>query len=282
MFVLMMVAIKLLHESVPVGEIIFTRSILGLVAVCLSYQLMGQFSGNFKIRSAQSHLPWALSAAMAMAMWFVGITLIPLPEATAISFVMPLFVVALAYFILGETIRIVRWVAVAIGITGVGIIIWPSLGAGADYTSASAAGAALSLGASLCWAYAQISLRRLSKKETSGSAVVSFSIATMVLSLFSLPLGWVVPTSGEWGLIALCGISGGFGQLCVAQSLRYTEASALAPFEYLVFPVSSIAAILLFNEYPDNNIWLGLPFVIFGGLLVIYREHQLSRKNQPQ
>ncbi len=282
LFVIMMVAIKFLHQQVPIGQIIFARSILGLAAVCLAFQLMGQFRGNFTINSLRSHVSWATSAALAMAMWFVGLTLIPLPEATAISFIMPLLVVALAWLLLGEKIRLIRWIAVAIGITGVGIIIWPSLGVGADYTSASALGAALSLGASFCWAFAQISLRRLSKTESSGSAVVSFSVATMILALFSLPFGWTNPTASEWGLIAVCGIAGGFGQLSVALSLRYTEASALAPFEYLLFPVSSVAAIIWFGEYPDSNIWIGLPFVVFGGLLVIFREHQLSKRKQKE
>lgn len=273
----MMISIKFMHNKVPIGQIIFSRSLLGIFAVALVYYLRGELSGCFVVQSPRAHLPWALFASTAMATWFVCITMIPLPEATAIGFIMPLLVVALAVFILNEKIRIVRWVAILSGLTGVGIIVWPRLGVGADHSSMSSIGAALALGAALCWATAQIYLRRLTRTETSGSAVLSFSLATMALSLFSLPLGWVVPTAVDWGLIAICGIAGGFGQLCVAESLRFAEASVLAPFEYLAFPVASIAAIFLFDEYPDSNIWWGLPFVIAGGLLVIYREHQLGK-----
>lgn len=275
-----MIAIKFMQDRIPVGQIIFARSLLGMMAVALTYFLMGKFKGKFTVRSPRAHLTWSISAATAMAMWFVCITLIPLPEATAIGFIMPLLVVALAYFILGETIRIVRWLAILSGLTGVGIIVWPSLGVGADYSSTASIGAALALGASLCWAFAQITLRRLTKTETSGSAVLSFSITTMLLSLLSLPLGWAVPTAYDWALIALCGIAGGFGQLCVAESLRFAEASTLAPFEYLAFPLASLAAIFFFAEYPNANIWWGLPLVVAGGLLVIYREHQLEKRKQ--
>jgi len=274
----MMIAIKLLHDGVPIGEIIFARSLLGMLSVAAIYQLRGEFKGRFVIKSVRAHTFWALSAATAMGMWFVCITLIPLPEATAIGFAMPLLVVAMAFFVLGEQVRVVRWVAILTGLIGVGIIIWPSLGTRANYGSAAAIGAALALGAAVFWALAQTLLRRLTQTETSGSAVLSFSIATMILSLFSLPLGWSVPDAGQWALILLCGVAGGFGQLCVAESLRFAEASALAPFEYLAFPVASIAAIFFFGEYPQANVWLGLPLVVAGGLLAIFREHQLAKK----
>lgn len=278
LFVVMMIAIKLLQGSVPIGEIIFTRSLLGMMAVALVYKSIGRFEGRFVIRSVRAHTMWALSAAIAMTMWFTCITLIPLPEATAIGFAMPLLVVAMAFFILGETIRLVRGVAVLTGLAGVGIIVWPSLGTDANYGSASTIGAALALGAAVFWALAQTLLRKLTRSETSGSAVLSFSFATSLLAIFSMPFGWVIPDTEQWALILLCGVAGGFGQLCVAESLRFAEASALAPFEYLAFPVASIAAIFLFNEYPDTNVWMGLPLVVAGGLLVIFREHQLSKR----
>lgn len=280
LFVVMMISIKFLQDDVPIGQVIFARSLLGMFAVVLVYYIRGQLASSFVIRSVRTHTVWSVSAASAMGMWFVCITLIPLPEATAIGFIMPLLVVALAYFILKEKIRIIRWVAILSGLTGVGIIVWPRLGVGADYSSTASIGAALALSSALCWAFAQIALRRLTKTETSGSAVLSFSVTTMIMSLFSLPFGWVSPSVSEWGLIAICGIAGGFGQLCVAESLRFAEASALAPFEYLAFPVASIAAIFFFGEYPDANIWWGLPLIVAGGLLVIYREHQLSKRQK--
>ncbi len=278
----MMIAIKLLHNDIPIGEVIFARSLLGIAAVIGVYKLRGQFAGRFVIGSVRAHSYWAFSAATAMVMWFICITLIPLPEATAIGFVMPLLVVAMAFFILGETVRVVRWIAILTGLAGVCIIVWPRLGVGANYGSASAIGAALALGAALFWALAQVLLRRLTQTETSGSAVLSFSIATMLISLLSLPFGWALPTASQWGLILLCGVAGGFGQLCIAESLRFAEASALAPFEYLAFPIASLAAIVFFDEFPDAHIWYGLPLVVAGGLLVIFREHQLSKKAAQQ
>jgi len=289
LLVTMIVAIKLVHDNIPIGQIIFTRATIGIATVYLFYQISdrsGTATTQLRIISYRAHLPWALSAACAMIMWFVAITLIPLPEATAIGFIMPLLVVAFAWALLGERIRVVRSVAIASGLVGVTIIVWPRLGIGADYGSLAAIGAVLSLSAAVFWAYAQVRLRQLSRTETSGSAVISFSVATMLLALLTIPLSWshvpalswVLPDKIAWGWLLLCGIAGGFGQLTTALALRYATPATLAPFEYLSFPFASIAAIFLFGEHPDANIWWGLPFVVTGGLLVILREYQLSRR----
>jgi len=277
LFVIMMAMVKFLHEKVPLGQTIFFRALIGLGAVVLVYSLRGEFRQTFRIVSVKKHLGWALSCACAMVLWFTALTLIPLPEATAIGFVVPLITVALAWMLLGERVRFFRWIAVLVGLLGVGIIIWPRLGLGADYGSKAAFGAALALGAASLWALAQVFLRRLSKTETSGSAVMSFSVATMVLGFVTIFNGWSIPSAIEWAAIVLCGLAGGFGQLCIAQSLRYGEASTMAPFEYLTFPVASIVGALAFNEYPHDNVWLGLPLVVAAGLFVIYRERRLSR-----
>lgn len=284
----MMVTIKLVHDQVPIGQIIFTRAIIGVATVYVFYLLHdrnNKSQSRFAIKSYKSHLPWALSAASAMTMWFIAITLIPLPEATAIGFAMPLLVVAFAWALLGERIKVVRSIAIASGLIGVTIIVWPRLGLGADYGSAAAIGAALSLTSAVSWAFAQVCLRKLAKTESSGSAVISFSVATMCMAIFTVPLGWAVPALGwsipdstGWFWLALCGVAGGLGQLSTAEALRFATPATLAPFEYLSFPIASVAAILFFGEHPDANIWWGLPFVVAGGLLVIFREYQLSQR----
>ena len=272
----MMAMVKILDERVPLGQTIFFRALIGLSAVFLVYYLRGEFRQTFTILSVRRHTGWALSCACAMMLWFTALTLIPLPEATAIGFVVPLITVALAWLVLGERVRVFRWIAVLVGLLGVAIIIWPRIGVGADYGSSAALGAMVALCSASLWALAQIFLRRLTTTESSGSAVLSFSVATMGLGLASLFWGWVNPAAVEWLAIAVCGLAGGFGQLCIAQSLRYGEASTMAPFEYLTFPVASVVGIVVFNEYPDHSVWLGLPLVVAAGLFVIYRERQLN------
>ena len=205
----MMAMVKILDERVPLGQTIFFRALIGLSAVFLVYYLRGEFRQTFTIVSVRRHTGWALSCACAMMLWFTALTLIPLPEATAIGFVVPLITVALAWLVLGERVRVFRWMAVLVGLLGVAIIIWPRIGVGADYGSSAALGAMVALCSASLWALAQIFLRRLTTTESSGSAVLSFSVATMVLGLASLFWGWVNPAAVEWLAIAVCGLAGG-------------------------------------------------------------------------
>ena len=175
--------VKILDERVPLGQTIFFRALIGLSAVFLVYYLRGEFRQTFTIVSVRRHTGWALSCACAMMLWFTALTLIPLPEATAIGFVVPLITVALAWLVLGERVRVFRWMAVLVGLLGVAIIIWPRIGVGADYGSSAALGAMVALCSATLWALAQIFLRRLTTTESSGSAVLSFSVATMGLCL---------------------------------------------------------------------------------------------------
>lgn len=289
LLVAMMVSLKFATERVTIGQVIFIRAIIGVATIYLFYRLIDRDGGRserLKIHSIRSHLPWALSSAAAMTMWFVALTLIPLPEATAIGFILPLLMVVLAWALLGEKIKLIRSLAITCGFAGVSIIIWPRLGTGADYGSAPAIGAALSLAAVTCWAFAQIFLRSLSKTESGASAVITFSVATMIIALFTIPLSaiqpelsWITPDTTGWLLLIACGITGGLGQLCTAESLRYATPGTLAPFEYLAFPIASVAGIVFFGEHPDANIWKGLPFVVAGGLVVILREYQLNNRS---
>lgn len=288
LLVTMMVCLKFATEQITVGQIIFTRAIIGVATIYLFYRLVIRDSvrtAGLRIKSIRDHLPWALSSALAMVMWFIALTLIPLPEATAIGFLLPLLVVAFAWLLLGEKIRLIRTLAIASGLLGVSIIVWPRLGTGADHGSASAIGAALSLAAVVCWAFALVCLRTLSRTESGGAAVISFSVATMLVALLTIPIGlvqpqlsWLWPDTTSWLWLILCGVTGGLGQLSTAESLRYATPGTLAPFEYLAFPIASIAAIIFFNEHPDVNIWKGLPLVVAGGLVIIIREYQLKNR----
>ena len=114
-------------------------------------------------------------------------SLIPLPEATAIGYTTPIFAVILAALVLGETVRIFRITAVAIGLVGVMIVIWPQLSFSGEGPSAEtfAAGAGLgvllTLGASLVRAIVQIHIRELVKTEHPAAIVFYFSVTASAI-----------------------------------------------------------------------------------------------------
>ncbi len=136
---------------------------------------------------------------LALTLAYVSAALIGFEHAVVaeqVTLVWPPSGIALAALILGETVRLFRWSAVAIGFVGILIILWPRftvLDAGA-VADAALLGAIFSLAAAFCSAFASVFIRTMTKTESMGTIVLYFSLSASVLSLISLPLGWAMPT----------------------------------------------------------------------------------------
>ena len=160
-FTLMVTTVKLLDGRLPAGELVFARSLIGLVPVLLMVMWRREFATAFKTSLPFGHAVRALVGVSAMGLWFTALSMLPLPDATAISYAAPLLTIVLAAVLLGETVRIFRWTAVLIGFSGVMVILWPHLGGGGDLSDTAALGAVLAFGAACCMALAMILVRRL-------------------------------------------------------------------------------------------------------------------------
>ncbi|RUV77754.1 EamA/RhaT family transporter, partial [Mesorhizobium sp. M1A.F.Ca.IN.020.32.1.1] len=123
---------------------------------------------------------------------FYGLLHLPLPEAIAIGYAMPLLAVIFAAIFLRETVRLYRWSAVIIGLTGVLIITWPRLTLfhNGDFGSSEALGAAAVLASAALGAMAMVLVRKLVKVERTHTIVLYFSLSASVFSLATLPFGW--------------------------------------------------------------------------------------------
>ena len=159
---------------------------------------------------------------------FAAYSRLPLADATAIGFAAPLFVVILAVFMLGERVHAYRWSAVVLGFVGVMVIVGPEAG----IAPGALLGAGYALSGALLAALAMIFVRRMSKHEHSTTIAFYFMLTSCVISLFTLPLGWTVPTRSEAPILVFLGLAGGTGQLFLSYSYRFSEASVLAPFDY--------------------------------------------------
>jgi len=94
-------------------------------------------------------------------------------------------------------------------------------------------GALTALMAAVFSALAQVFARRLVATETTGAIVFWFSMMSMVLSMTTIPLGWVWPSSTELWLLIGAGLLGGMGQILLTESYRHAEVAVIAPFDIL-------------------------------------------------
>lgn len=276
-FSVMVALVKVLGETVPVGQIVFFRALFGLVPLALMIQWQRSWNSALATRRPLGHVGRGLIGATAMALWFASLARLPLPDATAISFAQPLMTTALAVLILGEVVRLYRWTAVAVGFAGVIVVLWPNLGLGSTLADETRRlGAILALASACAMALAQVYVRQLIKTETTTSVVFWFSALTSLFALATLPFGWVVPDMATLALLVGAGLLGGAGQIAMTHSYRLAPASVVAPFDYTGMVFAVVLGLWLFDEVPGPAVIAGSVLVVGAGLFVIYREHRIG------
>ncbi|APE42065.1 EamA family transporter [Sulfitobacter alexandrii] len=275
LFTCMSAIIKSTSDEIPPGEQVFFRSLFAIPIILIWLAQRGQLKVGLKAKNPMGHVWRGLFGTTAMGLTFAGLGLLPLPEVTAIGFATPIFTVLLAAVMLGERIRLLRISAVAVGLVGVLIILWPRFG-GAQMDQMATLGAMLILGATLMRSLVQVHLRQLVQNEHTAAIVFYFSATATVLSLLTLPFGWVIPTGQTALLLISAGLVGGVAQILVTSSYRFGSVSMLAPYDYTSMLFAIVLGYVIFGELPTIMMLAGAALVICAGVLVIWREHQLG------
>ena len=280
-FAVMQALVRSLGQEIPVGEVVFFRSLLAVVPVVAIYALRGELADAIHTKRLLGHVGRGLVGLAGMFFSFAALARLALAEATAISFASPLVTVALAALMLRERVRIYRWSAVAIGFLGVLVMLAPHLDAahfGGGGLSTPTLGAAFALAAACCNAGAVIQTRRLTDTETTSSIVLYFSLVCTVGGLVTLPFGWAAPTRWELAALIGTGLLGGAGHLLLTESYRYAPASAVAPFDYTAILFAVVLGYVMFGEVPTGLVIVGAIIVVAAGLFVLWRERMLGLK----
>ena len=277
-FVFMAALVKESSRMVPAGEAVFFRSIFALPIIFGWLWLSGNMVSGLKIVSFFDHFWRGLVGTLAMVFMFLGLGLLPLPEVTAISYSAPILTVVFAAALLREKVRLIRFTAVFIGFIGVLIILYPRLSviSAEQKFSFEALGAIYVLLGATFMALAHIFIRKLTKTETASAIVFYFTISSCFWSVLTLPFGWAVPNLYTFGVLLLVGLLGGFGQIFLTTAYTYSEASMVAPFEYISILFAIFFGYFVFGELPTVTVLIGSLVVISAGILIIWREHQLA------
>ena len=286
----LMATVAKLADGYPIGQIVFFRSLFALVVLVFWLRGRGEFPHAIRTHRPFGHLLRGLAGTCGMFSYFLAVALLPLPDVTAIGYLTPLLVVALAALILGETVRAYRWSAVIVGFLGVIVMVGEHLGEGAG----SSLGALAALSSASFASIAIIQTRRLALSEYTGAIVFYFSALTTLFGFLLMtagyvwpadaPLGaflqsqkWVTPDAWDLSRLVAIGLFGGVGQIWLTDCVRYAEASVIAPFDYTSIIWAVLLGYIFFNEKPTIAIMIGSAIVIASGLFVLWRERQLKR-----
>ncbi|MFL6929904.1 MAG: DMT family transporter [Xanthobacteraceae bacterium] len=280
MFAVMQALVRSVGENIPVGEVVFFRSLFAVIPVVVIYALRRELKAAIHTKRPLGHVGRGFVGLAGMFLNFASLARLPLAEVTAISFAAPLVTVALAAIMLKERVRIYRWSAVGVGFLGVIVMLAPHLDAArlAEHTPAQTLGAVFALTGAFCNAGAVIQTRRLTDTETTSSIVLYFSLVCAAGGLLTLPFGWVAPQGWELAALIATGLLGGTAHLILTESYRYAPASVVAPFDYSAILFAFVLGYAMFGEVPTGLVIVGAVIVVAAGLFVLWRERQLGLK----
>lgn len=276
LFTLLSALIKSLDGDIPAGQAVFFRSFFAIPVIVIWLIARGELRHGLIAKKPMGHFWRGVIGTAAMSLTFTGLALIPLPEATAIGYATPIFTLILAAVILGERIRLIRISAVALGLLGVLIMLWPRLTGNGNLQDGATLGALCILGATIARAFVQIHIRQLVATDHTAAIVFYFSAIASLLSGLTFLFGWVMPTTEQLVILISAGLVGGVAQILVTSSYRFGPASMLAPYDYTSMLFAVLIGFVWFGELPTLVILAGAALVIAGNIVVVLREHQLG------
>jgi len=264
-FSLMDAGMKLLSASYPVLQVTMLRGAASLPFVLVWVLATAGPRSLVPVRWGLHLLRGVLGMVM-IGCFVHALRSLPLSTAYSIYFVAPLLVAALSVPLLGERVGPRRWVAIAIGLVGVLVVLRP----GTDGLI-SLPGLMVLLAAT-AYAIAAVTVSLLTRTDTPQSMVVWF---LLLMAVGAGLLAWPQWQPLQWrhaGLIAGMGLAGALGQIALTRAFQLGQASMIAPLEYtgLVWVIGW--DLLLWGVLPDRMTWIGAAIIIASGLYLLHRE----------
>ena len=197
--------------------------------------------------------------------FFYSISVISMAKALTLAFIAPLVTTALSPIILGEKVGIKRWSAVIVGFIGSLVVIRPGL---IEFNIATIA----ALGTGFFYGVYLIITRKLHTVDNPLLTLLITGVVGAIISSLFVPIVWINLSQSQWLLLALMGIFACLGHLLLIYSLRYADASKLAPFGYFEIITNIILGYYFFKDFPDIWSFAGLLIIISSGVYIFRRE----------
>jgi drug/metabolite transporter (DMT)-like permease len=254
LFSAMTVLIRMLTTDIPVHQIVFVRgviSVLLLVPMLTSRGLRSLATHRFGLLMGRGAL-----TSIGLLTWIYAIARIPLAEAVALHFTLPLFGILLAAYFLNEKLDIHRWAVTIVGFLGALVILRPGVQA-MDVLSL------IVLFSALAYAGTGIQTKILVRTETSTAIVFYVSAFSAVAFVVPCLFQWAEPTALQWIMLVGVAAFNVPAQICINRAFSAADASFVLPFDFLRLPFAVLAGFFLFAETPDVWTILGAA-IIFG------------------
>ncbi len=254
---------KHLVSSYPVLQVVWGRFLFHVILAAL---ILGPRFG-FLVRSANLPLQIVRSILLlaTTVLFFSGVRLLPLADASAIMFTSPILLSILAIPFLGEKIGPYRWAAIFVAFLGALVVVRPG-------TGVMGVGALFLLGCAFCNACYQLITRKLRGTDEARTTLLYTGLAGAVGTSLAVPLVWTPIAPGDWPLFAALGVFGCLGHFTLIKAFQSAPATVVAPFSYASLIWAILLGFLVFGDLPDLWTLVGATIIAGGGLYILHRQ----------
>jgi len=280
--------IKLLSDDYALHQVVLLRSLVSLAVFLL---LIMPLSGGwrvFRTRRPGAHLLRGSFIVCANVCLFLGLAALPIADAIAIFFISPLAIAVMSVIFLKETVGPRRWIAIAIGMAGVLLIVQPG-------TDAFQIASLLPAFAAILYGAMHMVTRKIRDTESAATmtiyVILTFLVSSAVIGFFIsdgrleqgahpalsfLLRAWAPLDGPDLWVILMLGVAGVGGSWLITQAYRLSEAAFAAPFEYMAMPIAIFWGVVFFDTWPEANAWTGIALILGSGLYMLWREQRGS------
>lgn len=262
------VMIRLASEELHPFALVVWRNFLGLLWLTPMILLT---PGLLKTDRLPGHIRRAASGVIATFATFYAVANAPLANVLAINYTAPLFATIGAVLFLGERVRWVRGLALALGFLGMLLVLRPGSGEMTPGLWAAVISA-------ITTAFSYLAIKALTGQDDPRAvAVWSFILTTPVSFVLALPF-WTWPSDHLWPILFGLGACAASGQLALSRAFSLAEAGAVLPFDFVRFGLITLAGILLFGERYDLTTIIGGTVILASTIILALRERALARE----
>jgi drug/metabolite transporter (DMT)-like permease len=257
-------ASKWLVASYPLGEVLFSRSLVALLTMA-AFILPATGLAVYRTQRLRAHAMRATSQVGSQTMLLIAFSMMPLAGATAIMFSSPIFSTLASAYFLHEKVGPTRWAVLLVGFLGVLVIANPGM-------DSFQIGALFALGNAILFGTVVAGVRGMASTESTETLIMyQLTLLTVCYALF-LPFGFTMPTGFDALIMIGSGVGNGMAQYLWTRAIHLAPTSAVVPFQYLQLVWAMLLGFAIWGDLPTVNLLIGSAVVIASGMFLFWRE----------
>ncbi|MDB4026046.1 DMT family transporter [Candidatus Thioglobus sp.] len=262
-FSIMVIFIRKASENLHILEVVFFRNLLAFIVMLPLLTSTGLAA--IKMNNTKLFFMRGFFGAIGMLAGFTCLTLIPLAQATAISFSKPIFITIGATIFLGEIIKARRIAAIIIGIIGMLIIVQPGV-------NSLSFGIMLAIIAALAHSINALIVKKLTLTDSPQAIVMWMVIILIPITFVPAVTVWEWPSFETWLYLWGIAIVGTLAHFSWTKSYTMAEITSLESIEFIKLPIMALFGWMIFSEIPGTWTWIGGSIIFISTIYISRRE----------